>query len=70
MKIKALRTIVGEYGRIVRNSEAEVQDEIGKQLVAKGYAEEVSATPAPVESTPPAPAPQKKAKADAVDDNS
>lgn len=41
MKIKALRTIVGDYGRILRDGEGTVDNEVGKKLVAKGYAVEV-----------------------------
>lgn len=77
MKIKALRTIFGEYGQIVRNEVGEVSNETGRQLIAKGYAEadepDVAAKEPAVEPTVEPvtdPAPKKKAKPNATDKNS
>lgn len=84
MKIKALRTVRGDYGLLLRGHEEDIDDPTAKKLVAAGYAEEVPAKDSKItESRPDAPpvtprtsdhapseAPKKKAKPHAVDKDS
>lgn len=78
MKIKALRTIVGDYGRIIRDDEGDVDTEVGKKLIAKGYAVEAGdATAAEAKTEAKAEEheakterPKRKDKPDAVNEGS
>lgn len=58
MKIKALKTIVGSYGRIIRDGYGEVDAETGKKLITKGYAVEQDDAPAEQETAATDDAPQ------------
>jgi len=75
MRVKALKTIVGDYGRLARGAEDDIDDVIAKKLIKAGYVTEVTGEsdgvahgssfegPALVDATPAEPAPAETAPA-------
>lgn len=41
MKIKALRTIIGKYGKLIEGQEANISDSVATELIAAGLVEQV-----------------------------